>query len=60
MIITKNNNYDTSLDACKGPTTLEVGKNTSAESILTNYNGGSEARNDCATYIDETEDESTD
>ena len=51
MSIMKNINDDTSLDACKVPTKLEVGGKSSAESILSSDNADSESNNDCETDI---------
>ena len=53
-------NNNTSLDACKGPPTLEVGKNPADESSLESDNYVSESNNDCVTDIGDPEDKSTD
>ena len=53
MSITENINYDTSLDACKGPPTLELGGNMAAESSTSSENSVSVAKNDCATEIED-------
>ena len=53
--ITEKINYDTSLDACKDPPTLEV-ENPDSESSLASDNYGSEAKNDCAIEIEDLED----
>ena len=42
--ITEKINYDTSLDAFKGPPTLEVGENPDAGSSPESENAGSEAK----------------
>ena len=60
LIITEKINEDTSLDACKGPPTLEVGKNQADEISPKSENYGSESNRDCATEIEEPEDENTD
>ena len=48
VIILENINDDTSLDACKGPPTLEEGGNTAAESSPKSDIAGSKSKNDCA------------
>ena len=53
-------NDNTSLDACKGPPTLEVGKNPADEISLESDNYGSKSNNDCVIDIEDPEDESTD
>ena len=59
MRITENINYDTSLDACKGHTTLKVG-NSAAGKIPAVDKADIEAENDFATYIYGTKYEITD
>ena len=49
MSFTENINDGTSLDACKGPTALEVGGNLAAEISPASNNSYIEANNYCAT-----------
>ena len=53
MSITVNVNDDTSLDACKGHTTLDVGGNTAAKISPTSENFDIEVNNYYATEIEE-------
>ena len=56
----ENINVYTSLDECKDPPKLEVGKNPASERSPTSENCGSKAKNNFAMEIEAPEDESTD
>ena len=52
--ILENSSYDTSLDVCKGPPTLEEIENPAAESSLSSDNYVSGSWNYCAKEMDDS------
>ena len=49
-------NFDTSMNSCKGPPSLEEAWNPDAVISVVSYNYGSECNKDIVKYMDESDD----